>query len=210
MLLFFVFFFFLRNNYTAIYILIVCTNVLSFFSPRVSSGNDFPSRTVGRSVKSIGLQFCHALVLLNGLIQQIMLFFHLCLHSLTRWTPLVWKRLSGSSEGHGATGGPGAGPALTHGLCQQTPALRGDNPAPGSSPGLQWGGKGDTGPLWGSEESARERAPKVGRDWVQAWTPAGLSLGMGPWGRGLAAACCCAPGPDRPPLLRFLWKGRQR
>lgn len=48
------------------YIRIVCTNVLSFFNPTVSSGSDFPSLAVEISVKSTGLQFCHALVLLNG------------------------------------------------------------------------------------------------------------------------------------------------
>lgn len=155
-------------NFIHIYILIVCTNVVSFFTPKVSSGSDFSSLAVEISVKSTGFQFCHALVLLNGLIHHITLFFHLCLHLLTSWRTLVWKPLSGSSKGHGATGDPGVGCVLPHRLCParsacsgarlQTPALRGDQPGPGSNPGLQSGAKGETGPLRGPEESPQETA----------------------------------------------------
>lgn len=219
MLFFLSFFFFFWVTTIQPYILIVRTNALSFFNPTISSGSDFPSLAVEISVKSTGFQFCHAVVLLNGLIHQITLFFHLCLHSLTSWTTPVWKRLSGSGKRRGATGNPVAGRALTHGLCpmgsahsgahQQTPALRGDKPGPGSNPGLQSGAKGKTGPLLGPEESTQETGLKAGQE--GAGPSSGgplLGSGTGPWGRGPTAACWCAPGPDRRPLVRFLWKVR--
>lgn len=105
-------------DFIHIYTYIVRTNVISFFTPKVSSGSDFSSLAVEISVKSTGFQFCHALVLLNGLIHQITSFFHLCLHLLTSWPALVWKPLSGSSKGHGATGDPWVG-----GLCPPPQAL---------------------------------------------------------------------------------------
>ena len=59
------------------------------------------------------------------------------------------------------------------GAHQHTPALRGDKPGPGSNPGLQSGAKGETGPLWASEESTQEVGPKAGQEWVQARAPVG-------------------------------------